>query len=225
MSQLSLAIALDDQATFDNFYAPTGTPQFLAAHCLREQEQSYVYLSGAPGTGLSHLLQAACQRQPSALYLNLTTLAEYPPGDVLHGLEASGTVCLDDFDEVAAAPEWQQPLFHFFNRCQDGGTKLVVAAHCPLDALQVPLPDLLSRLKSGVALHFSDYHDEDLRRLMQYRANRRGLYLSNEIALFILHRTTRSTRVLMAALDAIDRASLQEQRRITLPLVKSTLGL
>jgi hypothetical protein len=29
----------------------------------------------------------------------------------------------------------------------------------------------------------------------------------------------------MAALDAIDRASLQEQRRITLPLVKSTLGL
>ena len=31
--QLSLAVALDDQATFDNFYAPTGTPQFLAAHC------------------------------------------------------------------------------------------------------------------------------------------------------------------------------------------------
>ncbi|MDE0840681.1 MAG: DnaA regulatory inactivator Hda [Porticoccaceae bacterium] len=225
MSQLSLAIALDDQATFDNFYAPTGTPQYLAAHCLREQAQAYVYLSGALGTGLSHLLQAACQQQPKAIYLSLQGLSEYPPEDVLRGLESSTMVCLDDFDEVATEPAWQQPLFHFFNRCNDSVTRLILAAHCPLDALEVPLPDLLSRLKSGVALHFSDYRDADLRRLMQYRANRRGLYLSNEIALFILNRTTRSTRVLMAALNAIDRASLQSQRRITLPLVKATLGL
>jgi DnaA family protein len=53
----------------------------------------------------------------------------------------------------------------------------------------------------------------------------RGLYLSNEVAVFLLNRLPRDSRGLMTALEKLDGASLQEQRRLTLPFVKDILGL
>jgi DnaA family protein len=144
---------------------------------------------------------------------------------VLEGLEHAPIVCLDDLDLVAYKPEWQEPLFHFFNRCRDADTRLIVSAHLAPDELDVQLEDLLSRLKSGVTLQMTDYKDADRRRLLQYRANSRGLYLSDEVALFMLHRLPRNTRLLMEALEKLDSASLQEQRRLTMPFVKTVLSI
>ena len=70
-----------------------------------------------------------------------------------------------------------------------------------------------------------EYKDADRRRLLQYRANSRGLYLSDDVALFMLHRLPREIKLLMAALEVLDSASLQEQRRLTMPFVKSILSL
>lgn len=228
--QLSLAIALDDQATFDNFYAPNGTPQHMATFLLQDEGRKYAYLFGAEGSGLSHLLQAVCQQRvrgadSGAVYLPMAEVQKYRAEQVLEGLEHTPMVCLDDIDLVAYRPEWQEPLFHFFNRCRDAGARLIVSAHLAPDELDVQLPDLLSRLKSGVTLQLNDYRDADRRRLLQYRANRRGIYLPDEVALFMLHRLPRDTGLLMDALEKLDRASLQEQRRLTMPFVKSVLGL
>ena len=101
----------------------------------------------------------------------------------------------------------------------------MIAAHKSVDNLGVTLPDLSSRLKSGVSLHLPNYDDAVQRRLLQHRANRRGMYLSNEVANFLLTRLPRDTATLMSALDNLDKASLQEQRRLTLPFVKATLSL
>jgi len=60
---------------------------------------------------------------------------------------------------------------------------------------------------------------------LQYRSNRRGLYLSDEVALFLLNRLPRDTHALMEALEILDKASLREQRRLTTPFVKEALGL
>ena len=48
--QLSLAIALDDQATFDNYYAPNGTPQHMATFLLKDDARKFAYFSGGSGT-------------------------------------------------------------------------------------------------------------------------------------------------------------------------------
>jgi DnaA family protein len=229
--QLSLGIKLDNQATFDNFYAPNGTPQHLAKMLLQDEGKQYAYLCGSSGTGLSHLLQALCQSHSlrpgtgAALYMPLKELRDYPADQVLQGLESADIVCLDDFDEVAAREEWQQPLFNFFNRCNESGTRLIIAAHTLPDFLEVILEDLLSRLKSGISLQLIDYKDADLRRLLQHRASGLGLYLSDEVALFLLHRLPRNSHVLMESLDKLDAVSLREQRRLTLPFVKGVLEL
>ena len=228
--QLSLEVKLDDQATFDNFYAPRGTPQHLATFVLQDDGQKYAYLVGAEGSGLSHLLQAACQKtalghNAGAVYMPLTEMQDYPPEQVLENLESASLLCLDDLQSVVHRQEWQEPLFNLFNRCMDAGTKLVIAAHAMPDDLDLDLDDLLSRLKSGVLLQMLAYKDADQRRLLQHRANRRGLYLSDEVALFLLNRLPRKSHQLMDALEKLDGASMQEQRRLTTPFVKSVLQL
>lgn len=228
--QLSLEVKLDDQATFDNFYAPRGTPQHLATFVLQDEGQKYAYLVGAEGSGLSHLLQAACQKtalghNAGAVYMPLTEMQDYPPEQVLENLESASLLCLDDLQSVVHRQEWQEPLFNLFNRCMDAGTKLVIAAHAMPDDLDLDLDDLLSRLKSGVLLQMLAYKDADQRRLLQHRANRRGLYLSDEVALFLLNRLPRNSHQLMDALEKLDGASMQEQRRLTTPFVKSVLQL
>ncbi|MBT4833199.1 MAG: DnaA regulatory inactivator Hda [Porticoccaceae bacterium] len=228
--QLSLEVKLDDQATFDNFYAPRGTPQHLATFVLQDDGQKYAYLVGADGSGLSHLLQAACQKtalghNAGAVYMPLTEMQDYPPEQVLENLESASLLCLDDLQSVVHKQEWQEPLFNLFNRCMDAGTKLVIAAHAMPDDLDLDLDDLLSRLKSGVLLQMLVYKDADQRRLLQHRANRRGLYLSDEVALFLLNRLPRNSHQLMEALEKLDGASMQEQRRLTTPFVKSVLQL
>lgn len=229
--QLSLGIKLDNQATFDNFYAPNGTPQHLAKMLLQDEGKQYAYLCGSSGTGLSHLLQALCQSHSlrpasgAAIYLPLKELCDYPAEQVLQGLESSDIVCLDDLEEVAGREEWQEPLFNFFNLCNESGTRLIIAAHTLPDLLEVVLEDLLSRLKSGISLQLVDYKDADLRRLLQHRASGLGLYLSDDVALFLLHRLPRNTHVLMESLEKLDAVSLREQRRLTLPFVKGVLEL
>ncbi len=228
--QLSLAIKLDDQATFENFYAPRGSTQHLATLILQDSRQSLAYLVGSSGCGLSHLLQAACQKSPlqrssDAIYLPMRELVDYEPAEVLDGLQGLSLVCVDDLHSVAGQAQWQLGLFNFFNQCRESGTRMVFASHKLPENLGVQLPDLLSRLQSGLIHRLIDYRDEDLRRLLQFRANGRGLYLPDEAAKYLLSRLSRDTKSLIGALETLDQVSLQQQRRLTVPFVKVALNL
>ena len=55
------------------------------------------------------------------------------------------------------------------------------------------------------------------------RARVRGLQLPDETAQYLLRRFPRDLRTLFALFDTLDSASLIEQRRLTIPFVKSVL--
>jgi DnaA family protein len=228
--QLSLPIALNDQATFENFYAPNGTPQHMAIFLLKDESRIFSYISGKKGTGLSHLLQAACQASAigtnmGGIYLPLQQLKDFSPNEVLDGLDRAALICIDDIDCVAHFSEWEVALFNLFNNCKDNGCRLVIASHLSVDEIEFDLKDLQSRLKSGITLVLRTFKDSDQRRLLQYRCNLRGLYLPDEVAIFLLNRIPRNSDALMGALSVLDEASLKEQRRLTIPFVKTILDL
>ena len=228
--QMNLEIKLDDQATFNNFYAPKGSSQQLAKFVLQESPNKIACLVGNKGAGLSHLLQATCQRGPfhngdDVIYLPLMELQEYPAQQILEGLDSASIVCLDDLHAVANKDEWQVPLFNFFNDCRQSGTRLIFSSHQLLEDIGIKLPDLLSRLQSGLIHIINDFNDDDLRRMLQFRSNLRGMYLSDEVAKFLLTRLSRDSKTLIDALETLDTASLREQRRLTTPFVKSVLKI
>ena len=228
--QLPLGVRLRDDATFANYYPGANAAALGYVERLCEADagwtESLIYLWGGEGVGRSHLLQAAClrfeQRGEPAVYLPLAEVVEYGPA-LLDNLEQCELVCLDDLDAVAGRNDWEEALFHLFNRLRDSGRRLLLAASSSPRELPVQLADLQSRLTLALVFQLQSLSDEDKLRALQLRASRRGLHLSDEVMSYMLNRFSRDLGSLMTLLDHLDQYALQAQRAITIPLIKSML--
>lgn len=231
--QLSLGISHIDDATFDNFYLAATSPNAIAVAAVRQQfsplGENFIYLWGGSGSGLTHLLQAAChqaQEQGHRIqYLPLGTLLGFEPQHLLEGLDSQDLVCLDDLQLVTGKADWELAIFHLFNRLRDSGKQLLLAANLGPHQLAIELPDLRSRLNSGISFGLQQLNDQEKCAALQERALRRGLELTLEVARFILTRASRDMNKLFYSLSKLDDASLAEQRKLTIPFVKQVLGL
>ena len=229
--QLPLGVRLRDDATFANYYPGANAAALGYVERLCEADagwtESLIYLWGGDGVGRSHLLQAAClrfeQRGEAAVYLPLAEVAEYGP-ELLDGLDQSELVCLDDLDAVAGRAVCEEALFHRFHRLLPSRRPPLLAATASPRELPVQLPDLQSRLTLALVFQLHALSDEDKLRALQLRASRRGLHLTDEVGRFILTRGERSMSALFELLERLDQASLQAQRKLTIPFLKETLG-
>ncbi len=227
--QLSLGVSLRDDATFDNFYSVPANQQAVAAlktFAAGEGEPNLL-IWGARGVGLTHLLQACChqayQSGRNVQYLPLRDLLGYSPEDVCDDLDSMDMVCLDSIDHICGNRAWEQTLFHLYNRLRDRGHQLLVASHTSPPSLPLLLPDLKSRLLGGMVYHLHNLNDEEKSRALQLRAAVRGMELSDEVSRFIMSRAPREMNELFNVLNRLDDASLQMQRKLTIPFVKQVL--
>jgi DnaA family protein len=221
--QLPLGIGLKDGATFENFY-PAGNELVLQA--LQQGDDAMLYLWGAGGSGKSHLLQALCHATAaighSPVYLPLQELVSLSPA-LLEGLEQQALIAVDDIQVVAGLSQWEEGLFHLYNRVRDSGHRLVVSATSAPAGLALALPDLASRLGWGPVFQLSALTDMDKRLALQLRAHRRGLEMGDEVAGYLLRRCPRDMDSLFNLLNRLDQASLVAQRRLTIPFVRQLL--
>jgi len=226
--QLPLGLTLKDSATFANFIAGPHNEVVLALQaCAQGQGEAFIYLAGSAGTGKTHLLQAAChaaaQRGGTVAYLPLQRAAELNAG-MLEGMEDMTLVCLDDVQSVAGQADWEQALFVLFNRLRDKGGRLIVSADCKPSNVGLSLADLGSRFGWGVTYVLHELDDIGKLQALSLRAQARGFELPDEVGRYLLLRMPRDMHALFAVLDKLDYASLAEQRRLTVPFIKSILG-
>lgn len=225
-NQLTLGVGLDDDAQFENFFS--SSDNFQLVESLQEgHAENYIYLWGNGSPGLSHLLQATCHRvtaeSGNAIYLPLADKSQFS-SEILQGTENLSLVCIDNIENIVSDDEWEAALFTAFNAMRDSNTRLVIASNIAAQYLAINLPDLHSRLQSGLILQLKELSDEEKLLALQLRARKRGFELSRAVAEFILLRADRSLSALMQILEELDRVTLQQQRKLTIPLVKSTLG-
>lgn len=225
--QLPLGIRWDDTASLESFYAGDNRQAVAGVERLLADAETSVYLHGPPGTGKSHLLQAAAracsQQDVPAAYLPLGGDLGGGAG-LLDGMEQVGLVALDDVHAVAGDPRWETALFHAFNRMRDAGTRLLVAAADRPEAIGLQLPDLLSRLQWGLMERLHPMDDDQRLAALRHRARLRGLDLPADAGQYLIRRQPRDMRSLFGLLEALDRAALAEQRRLTVPFIRKVLG-
>jgi DnaA family protein len=224
--QLNLALSLKDEATFDNFLAPADSVRAQACGALLNPGgENLIYLWGSADSGRCHLLQAACHHQlhnnSAAQYLPLAEIAGLDPQALLASLDELPLVCLEGLEAVADNLGWEKALFNLFNGIKARGGLLVVTANCAPRDLPLGLPDLKSRLASGLTYHLRAYTDSEKLAIVRFRAGRLGLDMSEEAAGFILNRGERGLEDLLARLRQLDVASLRAQRRVTIPFIKA----
>jgi DnaA family protein len=196
--------------------------------CLDGSGERVVYLSGASGSGRTHLLLGQCAAAHKAgmqcAYLPLAERGAFNTG-MLEGLEALDLVALDDVHEIARDAAWEQALFGLFNRCRDHATRMLFSADRGPAVLPLHLPDLSSRLAWGLSLVVQPLDDEGRLELLHSLAARRALKMPEDVARYLLDRSPRHTHDLVAIVEQLDHASLAEQRRLTVPFVRASLGL
>ncbi len=233
--QLPLGLALDDSALFENFLLrddntlAVNTLKELALGVTRNGKQGgeYCYLWGGGSPGLTHLLQATCHlasaRGRAAMYVDLNVKEDLSPA-LFDGIETLDIICLDGLDAIAGLKDWEANLFTAFNRIKESTASLVVAAKLTPANLPIALPDLKSRLQSGLTLKISPLDDAQKREALILRAEARGMSMSGAVADYIMLRADRGLPALIEVLDKLDESTLQQQRQLTVPLVKLTLG-
>jgi DnaA family protein len=228
MQQLPLAMRLRERAVFDSFVPG---PNLEAVQHLRASSQGtggeVSWLCGPAGVGKSHLLQAVCalaQRAGvNAAYLPLSQLHALGLG-TLEGWQDARVLALDDLAFVAGDLAWEQRLFGLYREAQERGATLIAAAVEPPLLLHFALPDLASRFAAATLLPLRPLEEGEQREALRLRARARGLELPEETALYLQRRFPRDLPTLYHLLDTIDEASLQAQRRLTVPFIRSVLG-
>lgn len=225
--QLPLEVHLRDDATLDNFLALPKVQPLVSAlqNQLEPEGEAVIYLYGSAGAGKSHLLQASCHVDAAeTLYLPLAELRQFPARDVLQGVEWLNRVCIDDIHAVLGDASWELALFNLYNSARQHGCRLVVAGDAAPRVLAVNLADLRSRLSWGIVYQMTPGDDDDKAAILQFRASRRGLSLSSGVASYIVRRAPRAMDQLLEVLDQLDKASLVQQRALSIPFVKEALG-
>jgi len=231
--QLSLGVRLNDDCTFDNFYATSSATNQLALDALTNfaasQRDKNLLIWGAPGSGLTHLLQAVCHevwaRKQNVQYLPLREMIGFSAEDICDGLEEAEFICLDGVDQICGIKEWERALFHLYNNIRDAGHYLLISSHTSPPSLPIVLADLRSRVLGCVRYHIESLTDSGKQTALIRRAAVRGLELPEEVARYILSRASRDTNELFDMLNKLDEASLQHQRKLTIPFVKEVLRL
>lgn len=235
--QLSLPIHQIDDETLANFYAENSLALLDSLrHNFHEVRQPFFYIWGNKSSGKSHLLKAVSNEyllnQRATSYIPLEKSAYFSPA-VLDNASQLDLICLDDVQTIVGNPEWEQAIFDLVNQIREQQglffegkrTLLLMTADRPPLKLGITRDDLSSRLMWGEVHYLGEMSDDQKRIILQRKAYDKGLELSDDVANFLLKRLDRDLQVLQSQLDRLDRASLQAQRKLTLPFVKSVLGL
>jgi DnaA family protein len=226
MRQLPLSLRIPDRAVFGSFLPGPNLEVLEHVRQLAVGGSGFTWLCGPPGSGKTHLLQAACAAASvagPAGYLPLAELASLGPG-VLEGMQLP-CLCLDDLDRVIGKEDWERALFGLWHEIQDGQGRLLVAAQTPPALMSFRLPDLASRFAASTVLLLRALDEAEQQEALQLRARVRGVELPPEVSRWLQRHFPRDMHRLYALLDTLDEAALVQQRRLTVPFIRQVLGL
>ena len=224
--QLALDVKLQAYNTFDNFIESDKNEQLL--NQLRSEifEQN-VFIWGQRSPGRTHLLHAGLHYMEeaggTAVYIPLMRADSSTPS-FLKGINGFDLICIDDAQYVAGDFELETALFTAFNNAADTGTRLLISSSHSQTLSGIKLKDLVSRLQSCLSFQVHSLDDDRKRTAVLQHAAARGLGMSDSVVDYLMARSERSLPMLMGLLGQLDDKSLQQKRRITIPLVKEAMG-
>ncbi len=196
MRQLLLDLTQAPPPTFANYVHGGNAELFhaLQAAVRAAPPERVIYAWGEPGAGKTHLARA---------------------------FEASATARARVIDGVDRLGEEAQA--ELFNAFVDGGFDFLFATASVAPAHTTLRRDLATRLATGLVFRVLPLTDSEKRAALAAHAKSRGFDLSEEVGAYLLTHARRDMGSLVAALDALDRYSLETGRNITVPLLKAAL--
>lgn len=217
MKQIPLPIGPLPQPGFDNFIAGANAAalQHMAA---LSAAAAPVYLWGPGGSGKTHLLRAwAASHQAAGQHVGWFDAADELPWQ----LQPDWAMVVIDRCELLSA-DAQHAAFTVFVDATTLGVQVAAAGRLP--PVDLPLrDDLRTRLGWGHVFAIQPLGEAETRAALRREADRRGIFLSDDVMNHVLTHFTRDLGHLMHLLDRLDQFALVKGRRITVPLLRQML--
>jgi DnaA family protein len=225
--QIALPLSLDRQYSFENFISDRADLIIASLKALIQGDgEAQIGLWGTTASGKTHLLNASADyaRQKSVV-LQIYDAKQLLQCDAneFEGFSHCDVLAIDNLDAIAGNAEWEACFYQVINRCRDGDYRFVFAmAHRPED-LETTLDDFRSRLQWGLMLQLPSSDDIEIRQILHKRAQLIGIELAEDVISYLMTHHARNLATQMAILQRLDGASLSQQRKVTIPLIKQAL--
>jgi len=222
MNQLGLPISLDSRMLLDNFLGNRHLLDFIAQLYV-DQTSAEIYVYGASGLGKTHLLQGATLRvlsdQKSAMYIDCHNSL---PGHVLESIEQLNWISIDNIDAINT--NQQNLFFDLYNRAKQAKVSMLISGTDLPSELGV-MKDLKTRLGLATIFQLQPLDDELTMLVLNNQMVDRNLSIDSKVYEYLFKYYSRDVKVLLMAMDDLDKASLQAKQSITIPFVKKILRL
>lgn len=216
--QLLLDLQPGQPPTLDNFVVGANTELITRLRSLCDTHSfDALYIWGAPGCGKSHLLEATAGASRGQRPLVFLQGAEV--GAEL-ALAPGSLLVINDVHLLTA--EAQVALFRAFNAARFLGLALLLAGDEP--PLRLALrEDLRTRIGQTLIYEIQSLTDDDKGAALKRHAIERGMLMDAGVVHYLLRHGRRDLPSLMAMLGSLDRASLEQKRPPTLPLLRELM--
>ena len=222
MNQLGLPISLDSKMFLDNFLGNKQLLDFITQLYV-DKTSAEIYVYGAPGHGKTHLLQGATLRslsnQQNAMYIDCHNSL---PGHVLESIEQLNWISIDNIDTINDND--QNLFFDLYNRAKQATVTMLISGSDLPSQLSV-MKDLKTRLGLATIFQLQSLNDELTMSVLNNQMIDRNLSIDSKVYEYLFKYYSRDIKVLLTAMNDLDKASLQEKQSITIPFVRKTLRL
>ncbi len=171
-----------------------------------------VYIYGISGSGKTHLLQAVTHALRNcglkAIYARADTFTDHVvtairAGEMSHFREAYRNVdalIIDDVHVFSRKGATQEEFFHTFNALHLEGKQIILSANISPSELHLIEPRLVSRFEWGIVLPLAVHSQDDLRAILNKKAESLNFYLHPKLIDFLLETFTSNCKYLVRAL-------------------------
>ncbi|MDR2000614.1 MAG: DnaA regulatory inactivator Hda [Zoogloeaceae bacterium] len=218
MSQMLLDLKPEQPPSFDNFVVGANAELLGRLRDLADSQCcESVYLWGPAGCGKSHLLAATAAAAAGHRPAHFFAAADIG-SDIVTAPRM--LLAIDDAQQLGDAA--QIALFRVFNAARLAGLTLILAGDEPPARLRLR-EDLRTRIGQAMIYEMKTLSDAEKSAALTRHALMRGMKVDIGLIHYLLSRGRRDLPSLMAVLDSLERATLEQQRPATLPLLKEIM--
>ena len=222
MNQLGLPISLDSKMLLDNFLGNKHLLEFITQLYV-DKTSAEIYVYGTSGLGKTHLLQGAVSRvlsnKQSAMYIDCHNSL---PGHIVESIEELKWISIDNIDAVN--DNEHSLFFDLYNRAKQARVSMLISGSGLPSELDI-MKDLKTRLGLAAIFQLQPLDDELTMSVLNNQMVDRNLNIDSKVYEYLFKYYSRDAKVLLTAIDDLDKASLQAKQSITIPFVKKTLLL
>ena len=197
---------------------------FKLKEVLLSDEDFFLY--GRNKVGKTYLMQSLCnlyaKKDKTSLYIPLKDILNFDTS-LLDSLDSLDLICVDDIHLINGKDKWELAFFNLINNCLTSKCRLIFCSSINPSQLSFELKDLESRIKKLDSFEILPVSDSNLVNALNFIAKSRTINLGIKELNYLLKYSNRSVSSLIKLIDKLDKLSMEQKRKITIPLIKETI--